>query len=113
MVDHSREEHRMMIFGNDSDLVQEHLVRDGEATEKNRILQRKTHAESYTVTLYILLKNYGLIPVIRIKPRIRFRRSNYDNFSSSAPLRVGLDDTVDYAELKQSTTGEDVNIELL
>ena len=113
MVDHSREEHRMMIFGNDSDLVQEHLVRDGEATEKNRILQRKTHAESYTVTLYILLKNYGLIPVIRIKPRIRFRRSNYDNFSSSAPLRFGLDDTVDFAELKQSTTGEDVNIELL
>jgi len=103
----------MMIFGNDSDLVQEHLVRDGKATEKNRILQRKTHAESYTVTLYILLKNYGLIPVIRIKPRIRFRRSNYDNFSSSAPLRFGLDDTVDFAELKQSTTGEDVDVKLL
>lgn len=113
MVDHSREEHRMMIFGNDSDLVQEHLVRDETATEKNGILKRKTHAESYTVTLYILLKNYGLIPVIRIKPRIRFRRSNYDNFSSSAPLRFGLDDTVDFAELKQSITGEDVDLELL
>ena len=113
MVDHSREEHRMIIFGNDSDLVQEYLVRDEQSTKQDGILQRKTHAESYTVTLYVLLKDYGLIPVIRIKPRIRFRRSNYDNFSSSAPLRFGLDDTVDFAELKQSVTGEDVDIQLL
>ncbi len=113
MVDDSREEHRMIIFGNDSDLVQEHLVKDEGTTNQNGILQRKTHAESYTVTLYVLLKDYGLIPVIRIKPRIRFRRSNYDNFSSSAPLRFGLDDTVHFAELKQSVTGEDADIELL
>ena len=68
MVDDSREEHRMIIFGNDSDLVQEHLVKDEGTTNQNGILQRKTHAESYTVTLYVLLKDYGLIPVIRIKP---------------------------------------------
>ena len=84
-----------------------------EQHSKKTELTLKRYAESYTVTLYILLKNYGLIPVIRIKPRIRFRRSNYDNFSSSAPLRFGLDDTVDFAELKQSITSEDVDLELL
>ncbi len=105
MVDDSREEHRMMIFGNDSDPIQEHLIREdglgkGSSTQ-NGILERKIHAESYTVTLYALLKDYGLIPVFRIKPRIRFRRFNYDNQASSAPLRYNLSDIVDFAEVKR------------
>ena len=95
LVDDNREEHRMMIFGNDSRLVQERLiVEDG-------ILAQKVHEESYTVTLYVLLKDYGLTPVFRIKPRIRFHRSNYDNLSSSAPLQYNLDDIIHFAELKR------------
>jgi hypothetical protein len=104
MVDDSREEHRMLILGNDSDHVQEHLIRNEtsrNSVSKDGILERKIHAESYTVTLYALLKDYGLTPVIRIKPRIRFHRSNYDNLSSSAPLRYYLDDPVHFAELKR------------
>ena len=105
MVDDSREEHRMIVFGNDSDPVQEHLIRensvDGGISTQNGILERKAHAESYTVTLYALLKDYGLIPVFRIKPRIRFRRFNYDNQASSAPLRYNLSDIVDFAEVKR------------
>ena len=100
LVDDNREEHRMMIFGNDSRLVQERLI-----VEKDRgqdgILAQKVHADSYTVTLYVLLKDYGLAPVFRIKPRIRFHRSNYDNLSSSAPLRYSLDDIIHFAELKR------------
>ena len=68
------------------------------------------HAESYTVTLYALLKDYGLIPVFRIKPRIRFHRFNYDNQASSAPLRYNLDDIVDFAEVKRGIeSGEPVD----
>ena len=100
LVDDNREEHRMMIFGNDSQLVQERLI-----VEKDRkqdgILAQKVHADSYTVTLYVLLKDYGLTPVFRIKPRIRFHRSNYDNLSSSTPLRYSLDDIIHFAELKR------------
>lgn len=114
MVDDSREEHRMIIFGNDSDPVQEHLIRedglDRGASTRNGILDRKIHAESYTVTLYALLKDYGLIPVFRIKPRIRFHRFNYDNQASSAPLRYNLDDIVDFAEVKRGIeSGEPVD----
>lgn len=105
MVDDSREEHRMLIFGNDSDPVQAHLIA-GEVSKagmlaQNGILEQKEHTESYTVTLYAVLKDYGLTPVVRIKPRIRFHRSNYDNLSSSAPLQYSLDDIVDFAELKR------------
>ena len=102
MVDNSREEHRMMIFSNDSETVQSHLIK---GTSKRGLLRQKIHDESYTVTLYALLKNYGLIPVMRIKPRIRFTRSNYDNLSSSAPLCYQADDLVQFAELKR---GDDV-----
>ena len=114
MVDDSREEHRMIIFGNDSDPVQEHLIRedglDRDISTRNGILDRKIHAESYTVTLYALLKDYGLIPVFRIKPRIRFHRFNYDNQASSAPLRYNLDDIVDFAEVKRGIeSGEPVD----
>ena len=114
MVDDSREEHRMIIFGNDSDPVQEHLIRgdsvDTGNSAQNGILERKIHAESYTVTLYALLKDYGLIPVFRIKPRIRFRRFNYDNQASSAPLRYNLDDIVDFAEVKRGIeSGEPID----
>ena len=114
MVDDSREEHRMIIFGNDSDPVQEHLIRgdsvDTGNSVQNGILERKIHAESYTVTLYALLKDYGLIPVFRIKPRIRFRRFNYDNQASSAPLRYNLDDIVDFAEVKRGIeSGEPID----
>ena len=114
MVDDSREEHRMIIFGNDSDPVQEHLIREGsvdkDLSTQNGILERKIHAESYTVTLYALLKDYGLIPVFRIKPRIRFRRFNYDNQASSAPLRYNLNDIVDFAEVKRGIeSGEPVD----
>ena len=114
MVDDSREEHRMIIFGNDSDPVQEHLIReesvDRGISTQNGILERKIHAESYTVTLYALLKDYGLIPVFRIKPRIRFHRFNYDNQASSAPLRYNLDDIVDFAEVKRGIeSGEPVD----
>ena len=114
MVDDSREEHRMIIFGNDSDPVQEHLIRedgaDGGFSTQSGILERKIHAESYTVTLYALLKDYGLIPVFRIKPRIRFRRFNYDNQASSAPLRYNLNDIVDFAEVKRGIeSGEPVD----
>ena len=114
MVDDSREEHRMIIFGNDSDPVQEHLIREDGANRgfstQNGILERKIHAESYTVTLYALLKDYGLIPVFRIKPRIRFHRFNYDNQASSAPLRYNLDDIVDFAEVKRGIeSGEPVD----
>ena len=100
LVDDNREEHRMMIFGNDSGLVQKRLIVDQHA-QPSKILAQKVHADSYTVTLYVLLKDYGLTPVFRIKPRIRFRRSNYDNLSSSAPLRYHLDDIVHFAELKR------------
>ena len=114
MVDDSREEHRMIIFSNDSDPVQEHLIReesvDKDMPTQNGILERKIHAESYTVTLYALLKDYGLIPVFRIKPRIRFHRFNYDNQASSAPLRYNLDDIVDFAEVKRGIeSGEPVD----
>ncbi len=114
MVDDSREEHRMIIFGNDSDPVQEHLIREnglgrGISTQSG-ILERKIHAESYTVTLYALSKDYGLIPVFRIKPRIRFRRFNYDNQASSAPLLYNLNDIVDFAEVKRGIeSGESVD----
>jgi hypothetical protein len=108
MVDTSREEHRMMIFSNDSDSIQSDLIQGDDLANgmrsgkiPNGILTQKIHTESYTVTLYALLKNYGLIPVVRIKPRIRFRRSNYDNLSSSAPLCYGSDDIVQFAELKR------------
>ena len=100
LVDDNREEHRMMIFGNDSRLVQERLIVEGDANP-DRILAQKVHAESYTVTLYVLLKDYGLTPVFRIKPRIRFHRSNYDNLSSSAPLQYSCDDIIHFAELKR------------
>ena len=114
MVDDSREEHRMIIFGNDSDPVQEHLIREDSVgrgiSTQNGILERKIHADSYTVTLYALLKDYGLIPVFRIKPRIRFHRFNYDNQASSAPLRYNLDDIVDFAEVKRGIeSGEPVD----
>ena len=98
MVDNSREEHRMIIFSNDSEMVQSHLIQEHNGPA---ILTQKLHDESYTVTLYALLKNYGLIPVMRIKPRIRFNRSNYDNLSSSAPLCYQADDLVQFAELKR------------
>ena len=100
LVDDNREEHRMMIFGNDSRLVQERLIVEGDA-KPDRILAQKVHADSYTVTLYVLLKDYGLTPVFRIKPRIRFHRSNYDNLSSSAPLQYSCDDIIHFAELKR------------
>ena len=98
--DDNREEHRMMIFGNDSRLVQEWLIAEGD-TNRDGILAQKVHEDSYTVTLYVLLKDYGLTPVFRIKPRIRFHRSNYDNLSSSAPLRYSFDDIIHFAELKR------------
>ncbi len=108
MVDTSREEHRMMIFSNDNDSIQSYLIQGSDLADgmqrgeiPNGILTQKIHAESYTVTLYALLKSYGLIPVVRIKPRIRFRRSNYDKLSSSAPLCYGSDDIVQFAELKR------------
>lgn len=111
MVDDSREEHRMIIFGNDSDPVQAHLIREdgvgGESSVQNGILARKIHDQSYTVTLYALLKDYGLIPVFRIKPRIRFRRFNYDNQSSSAPLRYSFNDIVDFAEVKRGIESDE------
>ncbi len=100
LVDDNREEHRMMIFGNDSRLVQERLIVDSN-TKRDGILAQKVHQDSYTVTLYVLLKDYGLTPVFRIKPRIRFHRSNYDNLSSSAPLWYSLDDIIHFAELKR------------
>ena len=100
LVDDNREEHRMMIFGNDSRLVQECLITEGD-TNRNGILAQKVHEDSYTVTLYVLLKDYGLTPVFRIKPRIRFHRSNYDNLSSSAPLQYSFDDIIHFAELKR------------
>ena len=100
LVDDNREEHRMMIFGNDSRLVQEWLITEGD-TNRDGILAQKVHEDSYTVTLYVLLKDYGLTPVFRIKPRIRFHRSNYDNLSSSAPLRYSFDDIIHFAELKR------------
>ena len=100
LVDDNREEHRMMIFGNDSRLVQDRLIVENDA-KPDGILAQKVHADSYTVTLYVLLKDYGLTPVFRIKPRIRFHRSNYDNLSSSAPIRYSLDDIIHFAELKR------------
>ena len=100
LVDDNREEHRMMIFGNDSRLVQDELIVESNA-KREGILAQKVHADSYTVTLYVLLKDYGLTPVFRIKPRIRFHRSNYDNLSSSAPIRYSLDDIIHFAELKR------------
>lgn len=100
LVDDNREEHRMMIFGNDSQFVQERLI-VGDNAERDGILAQKVHAESYTVTLYVLLKDYGLTPVFRIKPRIRFHRSNYDNLSSSAPILYSVDDIIHFAELKR------------
>ena len=100
LVDDNREEHRMMIFGNDSHLVQERLIVEN-AAKRDGILAQKVHEDSYTVTLYVLLKDYGLTPVFRIKPRIRFHRSNYDNLSSSAPIRYSLDDIIHFAELKR------------
>ena len=100
LVDDNREEHRMMIFGNDSRLVQEWLIAEGDRN-RDGILAQKVHEDSYTVTLYALLKDYGLTPVFRIKPRIRFHRSNYDNLSSSAPLRYSFDDIIHFAELKR------------
>ena len=100
LVDDNREEHRMMIFGNDSRLVQERLIVEKD-TKQDGILAQKVHVDSYTVTLYVLLKDYGLTPVFRIKPRIRFHRSNYDNLSSSAPLQYRLDDIIHFAELKR------------
>ncbi|MCY3549876.1 MAG: hypothetical protein OXH39_05395 [Candidatus Poribacteria bacterium] len=100
LVDDNREEHRMMIFGNDSRLVQDQLIVESNAKSEG-ILAQKVHADSYTVTLYVLLKDYGLTPVFRIKPRIRFHRSNYDNLSSSAPVRYNLDDIIHFAELKR------------
>ena len=102
LVDDNREEHRMMIFGNDSRLVQERLIVNN-MTDDHGILAQKVHEESYTVTLYALLKDYGLTPVFRIKPRIRFHRSSYDNLSSSAPLQYSLDDIIHFAELKRGT----------
>ena len=100
LVDDNREEHRMMIFGNDSRLVQERLIVEND-TKRDGILAQKVHEDSYTVTLYVLLKDYGLTPVFRIKPRIRFHRSNYDNLSSSAPLQYSFDDIIHFAELKR------------
>ena len=102
LVDDNREEHRMMIFSNDSSPVQERLILDNKSNDQG-ILVQKVHEESYTVTLYALLKDYGLTPVFRIKPRIRFHRSNYDNLSSSAPLQYNLDDIIHFAELKRGT----------
>jgi hypothetical protein len=104
MVDDGREEHRMLIFSNDSDAVQEYLIRDQmHGVPLHGLLERKMHEQSYTVTLYALLKDYGLTPIVRIKPRIRFRRTSYDNLSSSAPLRYGPDDIVHFAELKRGS----------
>ncbi len=100
LVDDNREEHRMMIFGNDSRYVQDRLIHEAHENPGG-ILAQKVHAQSYTVTLYVLLKHYGLTPVFRIKPRIRFQRSNYDNLSSSAPLQYSLDDIIHFAELKR------------
>lgn len=100
LVDENREEHRMMIFGNDSRIVQDLLIVEDD-TKRDRILEQKVHEDSYTVTLYVLLKDYGLTPVFRIKPRIRFHRSNYDNLSSSAPLQYSVDDIIHFAELKR------------
>ncbi|RKU09630.1 hypothetical protein C6503_20980 [Candidatus Poribacteria bacterium] len=100
LVDDNREEHRMMIFGNDSRLVQERLIVENDE-KRDGILAQKVHEDSYTVTLYVLLKDYGLTPVFRIKPRIRFHRSNYDNLSSSAPLQYSFDDIIHFAELKR------------
>ena len=102
LVDDNREEHRMIIFGNDSRLVQERLIVDNKANESG-ILAQKVHEDSYTVTLYALLKDYGLTPMFRIKPRIRFHRSNYDNLSSSAPLQYNHNDIIHFAELKRGT----------
>ena len=48
MVDDSREERRMIIFGNDSDPVQERLIR-GEKPTHIGILVRKIHTESDTM----------------------------------------------------------------
>lgn len=102
LVDDNREEHRMMIFSNDSSPVQDRLIVNN-ITSDGGILAQKVHEESYTVTLYALLKDYGLTPVFRIKPRIRFHRSNYDNLSSSAPLQYSLNDIIHFAELKRGT----------
>ena len=105
MIDDSREEHRMFIRLNDSNpalarsIVNESIPGIG---RKEGILVRKTHEDSYTNTLYVVLEYYGMTPISRIKPRVRFKRSVYDGLSSSSPIIFLPDSFINFAELKRS-----------
>lgn len=103
-VDDSREEHRMFVKLNDSNLVLARSIVNESipgVKKKEGILTRKTHEESYTSTLYVVLEHYGMTPISRIKPRVRFKRSGYDGLSSSNPILFPPDSVVNFVELKK------------
>ena len=112
-VDDEREEHRMLIRLNDFNPVLASLLigQEHEAIQNQEgILRQKVHDHPYTITLYCLLKNYGMTPISRIKPRVHFsRRENlYDDVSAGSPVQFSLDAKVDFVEFKYSDEKENI-----
>ena len=103
MIDFNREEHRMLINLNDIDPIMSKLIigeEFGKVKSKEGILKQRIHDKPYTITLYAVLKDYGMIPISRIKPRVRFSRKGYDNASSYSPILFPKNSTVDFVEFK-------------
>jgi hypothetical protein len=110
-VDNEREEHRMLIRINDSSPTLAKLIIGevhGEIKNKEGILKQKVHEKPYTITLYALLDDYGMTPISRIKPRVRFNRKGYDDVASGSPVHFSLDDTVDLVEFKHAVPNAEV-----
>tara|TARA_Y100000310_G_C20701175_1_gene830018 strand:+ start:5035 stop:6603 length:1569 start_codon:yes stop_codon:yes gene_type:complete len=98
MVDDSREEHRMLIRMNDAPPLFSRIISSKD--NEGGFLKQKIHEEPNTITLYILSKEYGMTPINRIKPRVRFNRKSYDGLSSGAPTIFPSDAVVDFIEFK-------------
>ncbi len=103
-VDDSREEHRMLMRLNDIDPIMAKLIigeEHGDIRNKEGMLKQKVHAMPYTITLYAMLKDYGMTPVNRVKPRVRLCRNGpYDNFASFSPILFPDDASVNLVEFK-------------
>jgi len=113
-VDDEREEHRMLIRLNDFNPILASLLIGQEHEEiqnQEGILRQKVHDHPYTITLYCLLKDYGMTPISRIKPRVHFSRRErlYDDVSAGSPVLFPLNAKVDFVEFKFSSDKEETS----
>ena len=102
-VDDSREEHRMLVRLDDTHPLLARLIigeEYGKIKNSQGMMRQKVHDKPYTITLYVLPKDYGMFAVNRIKPRVRFSKSPYDEKGAGSTVILENNATVDFAEFK-------------